>query len=73
MIKTIIYWFCIIFGVLGAIVGGIWAIVLQLQNPDATEMRIMLDNPALFITVLVCFILIFIAGLTSGPRSGRRW
>ena len=73
MIKDIIHWFCVIVGVLGAVVGGIWAIVLQIQNPDATEMRIILDNPALLVLCVVCFILVFIGGLTSEPRSKRRW
>ena len=73
MIKNIINWFCTIVGVVGALVSGVWAIVLQIQNPDATEMRLILDNPALFIACIVCFILVFIGGLTRGPRSKKRW
>ena len=73
MIKTIIHWFCMIVGVLGAVVSGVWLIVLQIQNPDATEMRILLDNPALVVLCVVCLILVFIGGLTSGPRSRHRW
>ena len=73
MIKNIIHWCCTIVGVVGAIVSGMWAIVLQIQNPDATKMRLILDNPALFIACIVCFILVFIGGLTSEQESKRRW
>ena len=73
MIKDVIHWFCTIVGALGAVVGGVWSIVLQIQNPDSTEMRIILDNPELIVLCVVCFILIFIGALTSGPRSRHKW
>lgn len=65
MIKNIIHWFCMIVGVLGCIVSGVWLIVLQILNPDATEMRLFIDNPELVVICIVCFILVFISGLTS--------
>lgn len=73
MIKNIIHWFCMIVGVLGAVVSAIWLMVVQIQNPDATEMRILLDNPELVIICIICCGLVFIAGLTSEPGSKRRW
>ena len=73
MIKNIIHWFCMIVGELSAVVIGVWVVVLQIQNPDATEMRILFDNPALIISCIICFILVFIGGLTSGSRSRRKW
>lgn len=73
MIKNIIHWFCMIVGVLGAVVSGVWVIVLQIQNPDATKMRLLFDNPALIVICIVCFILVFIGGLTSEHRSRRKW
>ena len=73
MIRAIIHWFCMIVGVLGAVVSGVWLIVLQIQNPDATKMRLLLDNPELIVICIVCCVLVFIGGLTSGPRSTSRW
>ena len=52
MIKVIIHWICTIVGVLGALVSGIWLMVIQVCNPDMTEMRILINNPHL---VIICF------------------
>ena len=69
MIKNIIHWFCLIVGVLGAVASGVWTIVLQIQNPDDTKMRIVLDNPELIVFCIICFILVFIGALTNDTRS----
>ena len=65
MIKVIIHWVCTIVGVLGALVSGIWLMVLQACNPDMTEMRILINNPHLVIICFCCFLLVFIGSLTS--------
>lgn len=73
MIKNIISIICAVVGVVGALISGIWTFVLHVKNPDATGMRILIDNPELFIVCIISLIILFIGGLTSEPRSKRKW
>ncbi len=43
-----------IVGFVGLLICGIWATVLHFQNPDMTEMRLLLEFPEITIIALVC-------------------
>ena len=74
MIKNIISIICLILGGIGALVSGVWTFVLRFKNPDATSMRVLVDNPELFILCIISLIVTTIGGLlTSKPRGKRRW
>ena len=73
MIKNIISIICLVLGVVGALVSGIWAFILAIQNPDATPMRHLIDNPELLILCIVSLIVTSIGGLLHDPRGRRRW
>ena len=73
MIKNIIAIICLVFGVICALVSGVWTFILSFQNPDATPMRLLIDNPELFILCIVSLIVTSIGGLLHKPRGKRRW
>ena len=73
MIKNIISIICLALGVIGALVSGVWTFILAIQNPDATPMRHLIDNPELLILCIVSLIVTSIGGLLHDSRGKRRW
>lgn len=73
MIKNIIAIISLVLGVIGALVSGVWTFILSFQNPDATPMRLLIDNPEVFILCIVSLIVTNIGGLLHNPRGKRRW
>ena len=73
MVKNIISIICLVLGVVGALVSGIWTFILAIQNPDATPMRHLIDNPELLILCIVSLIVTSIGGLIYNPRGNKRW
>ena len=72
MSKDVISTICSVAGIVGALICGIWTIIIQVKNPDATEMRVLIDHPQLLVCVIICFVLAFIGGLTSSGGH-KRW
>lgn len=49
-----------IVGFIGLLVCGIWATVLHFQNPDMTELRLLLEFPQVTIIGVICAVIGFV-------------
>lgn len=52
-IKTIM----MIVGFIGLLICGIWAMILRVQNPDMTEMRLFFEFPQVTIIAVICAVM----------------
>ena len=53
-IKEAVAVILIVTALIGAVVASIWSIVFNIQHPDMTQMRLMIENPGPIITALIC-------------------
>ena len=59
-IKTVIGVLLIIAALIGMCVSCICSVVFNIQNPDMTELRLLIENPGPTIAAIICCVLFFV-------------
>ena len=59
-IKDVIGVLLIIAALIGMVVSSICAVVFNIQNPDMTELRLLIENPGPAIAAIICFVLFLV-------------
>ena len=57
---------------IGAVVASIWSIVFNIQHPDMTQMRLMIENPGPTITVFICLVMYLVGTHMLSHRRKRK-
>lgn len=57
---------------IGAVVACIWSTVFNIQHPDMTQMRLMIENPGPIITVFICLIMYLVGTHMLSNRRRRK-
>ena len=57
---------------IGAIVASICSIVFNIQHPDMTHMRLMMENPGPIITVFICLAMYIVGTHMLSHRRRRK-
>ena len=71
-IKETIAIILIATALIGAVVASIWSIVFNIQHPDMTHMRLMMENPGPIITVFICLIMYLVGTHMLSHRRRRK-
>ena len=71
-IKETIAMILIATALIGAVVASIWSIVFNIQHPDMTQMRLMMENPGPIITIFICLTMYIIGTHMLSHRRRRK-
>lgn len=71
-IKEAIAVILVVTALIGAVVASIWSTVFNIQHPDMTHMRLMIENPGPIITVFICLIMYRIGTNLLSHRRRRK-
>ena len=57
---------------IGTVVASICSVVFNIQHPDMTHMRLMMENPGPIITVFICLIMYLVGTHMLSHRRRRK-
>lgn len=71
-IKEAIAIILVVTALIGALVASVWSIVFNIQHPDMTHMRLMIENPGPIITVFICLAMYLVGTHMLSHRRRRK-